>query len=317
MLRLFASNQTLVIILLPILLTVNVVLNNYFDLFEVWRGFQTNLWGLKFLGLNPILSSFFAICLITITATILNFTFNQHEFYERNTFLPSFFYVLLVMFFPFSTMLNGDLFAHFFLAISVNQFLKIKQNEDARSHVFNSAFFLGICTTFNPVYIGFLPFFWIGLSSVRPFQLREYLMVGLGCLIPLLWLSILNINFIDVIFKEMAINETMLSKSYFSITVHILTLVLFLIALRFIFERFTKSSIRFKRLFRMMLLLLIYPIATGIILYYVLGTDYFLSIGLTLLPILLVYAYLDAKVKTVPTILVYLLLVLNVVKFFV
>jgi hypothetical protein len=137
----------------------------------------------------------------------------------------------------------------------------------------------------------------------------------LGFFLPLIWLVLSNVHLVDALFKEMSISETMISKPYFSLLTHLLILFLFLISLRYIFERFGKSSIRFKRLFRIVLFLLIYPIACGTILYYFLKTDYFLSLGLVFLPILLAYLYLDAKVKTLATILFYTLIVLNIVKF--
>lgn len=317
MLRLFSSNQSLVIFLLPLLFMGNILLNNYTDLFEGWRNFETNMWGIRFAIISPMVSSFFAVVLLSVIATIISFTFNQHEFFEKNTYLPSLIYAFLAMYFPFSIMLNGDLFAQLFLVLAINQILKIKQNEDARSHVFNSSFLVGISATFNPIYFGFLPFIWIALLSVRPFVFREFILVLIGIALPVLWTLIVNVSIFQMLFNEMAINETMLSVPYFSVVIHFLILVTFLISLRYIFERFNKSSIRFKRLFRIVFILLIYPILTGVILYYILGTDYFIGIGLSLLPLLLVYIYLDARVKILGAVLLYTLLSLNVLKFFI
>lgn len=315
MLRLFASNQTLSVVFFPMLLILNMVVNANVGLFDGWKSFQTNLWGIPFGTFDYHISNVILVIFLSLTAITINFTFNQHEFYERNTSLPGFIYVLLVMFFPYSVILNGDVFAQLFLALAVNQFLNIKQNEDARFFVFNSAFLLGIAATFNPIYAGFLPLLWFGLSSVRPFVLREHVLILVAFAFPVVWLFVINIEILDVIFKEMEITEIMLGNFYLSTITHFVVLVLFLIALRFLMVRFTKSSIRFKRLIRMILIFLIFPIVFGVIMYYSKSSDYVFSIGIIFLPFILVYTYVDIKNKLIPNLLFYSLIIVHALKF--
>ena len=67
------------------------------------------------------------------------------------------------------------------------QLFRLYQNEDGRAAVFNAAFFAGISAVVHPPIIMILPFLFIMVWSIRPFVLRESLLLITGFGIPLIY----------------------------------------------------------------------------------------------------------------------------------
>ena len=317
MIKLFSKNIVFVLALLPLIILTNILLEIYYPTFTSTQDYITNLWGINFNEVPVVIDKLIVICFLTTNAVLINFTFNQHDFFERSTYLPSLIYVLLATLFPFSTSINGELFAQTFMILSINQLFKItKQMEDIRSNVFNASILIGIAGTFNPIYIYFLLVVFIFLIRLRPFVFREYLLAVLGIIIPFMFLWFFNQTFYkSLIFFDATLNFEKLDPIIVLVP-NIITLLLLLIAYRFILIRFTKSSIRFKRLMNIVLLILLLTISINGLLFSIFETYYYFSIGIFILAVLLPYSYLDAKLKIFSVVLIYGLIALSIIKFF-
>lgn len=315
MIRLFASNTVFVLILVPLLYTVNLILELQFTAINPTSNHTTDLWGLPFQELSFLSSKILMISILSANAILINYIYNKHEFFERNTYLPSLVYLIIVCFFPMSVNLNGNLFAHLFIILALHELLNIKQSEDSRKIAFNAGVFIGLATTMNPVFLYFLPVFSLSLLSIRTFVFREHLLLIIGFIIPFLWLYYIDPTFYIDFFSFSAYLDYGELSNYILIAPHVIVILLLILAYRSIGLRIAKSSIRFKRLMTMVLYLFILSAFTGVIVFTLFNTYFYFSSGAIALSILVPYAYSDNKNKTLTTVLLYLLIALHAIKY--
>lgn len=315
MVRLFASNTVFVLVIVPLLFTANVFLEYNFNAITSSVNHATDLWGIPFHKLSAGISNVILISILTVNAVLINYTYNKHEFFERNTYLPSLIYVLIVCFFPMSTLLNGDLFAHFFIILALHELLNIKQSDDSRRTAFNASLFIGLATTMNPVFLYFLPVFSLSLISIRKFIFREHLLAIIGFVIPFLWLFYVDKDFYSALFEFTAQLDYGRLPNYVLFAPNVIIALLLILSYRNIGLRITKSSIRFKRLMTMVLYLLLLSAISSLIIFTFFNSYFYFSSGAIALSIILPYAYNDSKKKVLPVLLIYGLIVLHIVKF--
>jgi hypothetical protein len=276
---------------------------------------QENLWSFDFDLIPSLYSRAGAFLFICINAYLVNYVFNTHEFYERNSYLPSLVYILLVFLFPMSLRMGEDLIAHTLFILSINQLFNIKQNEDARQMTFLSGLFIGFAATFLPIYLYFLIFIWIGTLSIRPFKLRELLLPLSAVLIPFLWVWLIDQHFYQ---SFITFSSTLNYSKYGNVIIfipHIVVLLLIIVSNKNILDRRSKSSIRYKRILGLVIYTLLFSVVAGILIYIFFESYFYFTLGAVILSIILPYAYLDAKYKWISSTLFYVLLILNVVKF--
>tara|TARA_B100000508_G_scaffold141097_1_gene147106 strand:+ start:216646 stop:217599 length:954 start_codon:yes stop_codon:yes gene_type:complete len=315
MIKYFSNNEPFVLVLIPLLVAGHLVLDIYFPSFEMLAVGQENLWDFDFKLIPALYARTGAFVFVCLNAFLINYVFNTHEFYERNNYLPSLIYILLVFLFPMSLRLGEDLIGHTFFILSINKLFDIKQNEDARHMTFLSGLFIGLAITFLPVYIYFILFIWLGTLTIRPFVLRETLLPLFGAIIPLMWIWLIDQHF----YQSFIEFDSSLDYSKFGNILifipHVIVLLLIIVANKNIIDRRAKSSIRYKRILGLVIYTLLYSILVGGVILAFFETYFYFTIGAVILSIILPYAYLGSKHKWFPAGLLYLLLILNVVKF--
>lgn len=315
MIKLFGSNQPFVLILIPIMVLGHFTLDAFFPSFELLASGQENLWGLDFNLLSTTYSRIGAFILISINAILVNRVFNTHEFYERNTFLPSLIYLLLVFLFPLSLRMQEDLIAHTFFILCLSKLFDIKQNDDARRSTFLSGLFLGCAVTFLPIYIYFLVFIWMGTISIRPFVLREFLLPLLGVVLPLGWVAFIDASFYYSFIEFESFLDYSRFGNFLIFIPHLIVVLLSIIGYKNILERRLKSSIRYKRIVGLTTYVFLFSIISASLVIVITGSYFYFTIGAVILSIILPYSYLDTRRKWIPTALLYGLLALNILKF--
>src|SRR5690554_4622245 len=315
MIKYFANNQSIILVLIPVFVLLHMLMDFYFPEFNMLAVGQENLWNLDFKQINPFLSKSLAFVFICVNAILLNFVFSTLEFYDRFVYLPSIMYVLMVFLFPISLRFGEDLIAHFFFILSFYHLLSIRQNDDARNNTFLSGLFLGTTATFLPVYSSFIFIIWFGVFTIRPFVLREYLLLLVAMIFPFLWVILVNPFFLD----EFFIFDSMLDFSRYGDFViflpHIAIVLLTLLANKKILERRLKSSIRYKRIMAITIFTLLFSVALSVAIFILFDSYFYFTTAVVILPFILPYAYLNVKLKWLPNILFYALIILNVVKF--
>lgn len=189
MLRLFYGNQSYALLLAPVLIGVYGGVNHFLGIYPWPEGsLDLGLWG-KAPNLYPLLSQLLAGVLIFVSASLLNALFNRNEFFDRNTFLPVILYITASSFFPHFYYLSGFGIAAFLLCLSFWSFFQLHQNEDARRIVFNASILWSLGASFFPLLYFMLPFVYFIIWVFRSFKLRESVIIFLGIVIPLIYVS--------------------------------------------------------------------------------------------------------------------------------
>ncbi len=258
-----------------------------------------------------------AFGLILINALLLNTIFNRNEFMERNSYLVPFFYIVFMSFFHSFYFLEGLSIAQTFVVFMLFQLFKLNQNEDGRRTTFNIGIFYGIACTFYPVLLLGFPFvFWM-VWVMRPFILRESMLIAVGFIVPLLYSGVYSL------FVKTKLDKTEFSSSASELHwLNTLVLVagvalLVVLSLKGIYAKITVSSIRMKKLFRVLLLFVFMSVLIVLIDFFVFRKVEPIGILLALILLLLPYGFGEKKQKTLPSLLFYGIFFYSVAKFFI
>lgn len=315
MFKLFSGNQPVILFLLPIVPILNLVLEFFYPTLIAAEKFHTNLWLIQpQIEFNFWLGSL-AVVFLTLNGILVNSIFNRNEFYDKNTYLPSVIYVVLACLFPFSVLFNGEALAHTFVILMIAQLFRLKQNEDGRAASFFSAFFLGVAATLNPIYILILPFLWMSIARIRPFFVREYALTLFGFSIPMLYLFYVNPLFYKMLFVFDAKLEYNQFDGYLLWIPYVIVSLLLVLSYKNIITRLPTSTIRYKRLLSVVIFVFLYVLIIAIATTYLYKTSYYLAAGAIVLALILPYAYLETRARSIVALLFYLLVAVNVLKF--
>lgn len=316
MIKYFANNNSFVVILIPIFVALHMLMDHYFPAFDMTQVGQENLWNLDFDLISFWPSRALTLVFICTNAILLNFVFNKLSFYDKFIYLPSLTYIFMVFLFPISLRFSEDLIGHFFFILSFNQLLTIEQNEDARNQSFLSGLFLGTAATFLPIYVTFIAVIWIGLFIIRPFVLREHLLPVVGLTFPFLWVILVNPFFLEEMFSfNSYLNHTNVGDFVIYVG-YLIVVIIALMANRKILERRLKSSIRYKRIISVTFFALLFAATLSTLLLVTHDTYFYFTIAVAILPFVLPYAFLNVSRTWIPNSLFYILMLLNVIKFF-
>lgn len=252
MVKLFLGNRAGVLLLIPVLVAVYFGLNFQSNYYTQETASNLGLWG-EAIVIYPITAKFVAAVLICLNAFGINWIYNTNEFLERNSYMSSLLYVILMSFYHSFYSLDGLLIAHTCIIAMLFQFFKLRQNEDGKRHVFNGAFYAGLAASFHPPMIALIPFVLIMIWNIRPFVFRETIIALMGFGVPLLYGGVYlwySGHGIELRILEQATNY--LQKQTDFLVMAVLFTLLFLLSLVSIRGKMQKSSIRLKKLVRIL-----------------------------------------------------------------
>lgn len=317
MIRLFLGNRSIVVGLLPFIVVIYVVLNLSSQYYAYGGGSNFGFWGNYEISKNPIIIQLVTSVFILANALIINAIFNWNEFLGRNSFMPSLLYVLLMSFYHSFYKLDGLLLSHTFFILAILQIFKMRQNEDGRKLVFNAALFTGLAATFHPPIIGFLPFLYFMIWTIRPFIIREIILILIGFSIPLIYAAFyLTYSHISISLKLLQDSNKYDRHQFdFLLTtgIFILSLLLSLISLQ---SNMKKSSNRLKKLVQILWWIIITGLVLGVMDYFLFGQIERFSLMMIPLSFLLTFSFIHKTLYYVANGLFYITLIYSVVKFF-
>jgi hypothetical protein len=315
-LRPFQSNQAFVYGLLLPTIVAFYLLNGYFQHYTYNPIIELGLWGKVELE-NQTVSMVLAGIFISINAFQINFLFNKHEFLDRNIYAPSLFYVILMSlsqtFYDFDSLL----IVHFCWLQVIRLLFLMRPGEDNRIQAFNAALFIGIASTFIPATASLFLGVWFAAWALKSFNFREWILMIFGFCFPLAnaavfwWYS-------GHSFGRSLLRHSKLIKyeDYIFYTTIGSVFVLFLLSLIGIQIRIRKSSIRFKKLNRTLVILLIFSLFFGVAeLVFYQQVEWFTLMFIPL-SFFFTFAFIHDFWKKVATTLYYLILLITVGKFF-
>lgn len=315
MIKRFADNKSIIVLLIPLFVIIHLFLGRYLFPFQNITLGQENLWLINFNHLSAFLSALLTFIFLCGNAILLNYVFNNFDYYERLNFLPSFFYILLIFLFPISFNFCEDLVAHTFFILAFSQLLHIHQNEDARNYSFLAGLFIGIATTFLPEYSLLIVISYFVLFIIRPFVFREHILPLLGFAFPFMWVYLINPHFFNDFLRVTSFLAYSPSEQLEFALAGMLVFVLFIHAYRQIIKQSGKSSIRHKKIMTITSFTFFYALAITILVSLVFKTYFYFTILIVILPIILSFSYLNKKPKWFPETLIYLIVLINILKF--
>jgi hypothetical protein len=250
--KLFLGNRAIVLFILPVVIGFYVLLNLLTEYYSFSEPTSFGIWGLGS-NAHPVIAQLLSGILILVNALSINAIFNRNQFLERNNYMSSLLYIVLMSFYHSFYRIDGLLISHSFIVLMIYQLYFLRQNKDGRKFSFNAAFFGGVAVTFHPNLFPLFPFVFLMIWSIRPFVLRETVLVTIGFGIPLLYAAIYQF----LIEKPLDFQLMELATRYeqkqidLLVTLGILS-VLFVLSLLSIRARMRTSSIRLKKLVRIL-----------------------------------------------------------------
>ena len=145
----------------------------------------------NYVGHNTFISSYmhvlfqtFSILLIFFQALILNQIIIKHKFFHGSSYLPAFFYVILMSLFAEFVTLNEVLIANTFLLFALEKLFVISKKERPLVQIFDTGILLSIASLFYLPSIFFFLHFFVIIALLRTFVWREWIIGLSGIIIP-------------------------------------------------------------------------------------------------------------------------------------
>jgi hypothetical protein len=316
MLRFFLGNQLLVVLLLPLFIGGYILLNMYSDHVEPTGVLNLGWWG-SYATADHLWMRFLGGGVVFLNALLLNFLFNTNGFYERNTYIVSLVYVVLMSYFQAFYEFDGALIAHFLLIAALFQLFRLENNLDGRRLTFNIGFLAGLAAVFYPPFVCVLPVVWLMITRIRPFVFREIVLATTGFLVPLLY------AFLNLFLQKQQINWNVLSTAGNYQEKHLVFLVstgvfglLALLSVIGIRLKNAKSSIRFKKVSAIVLLVFFTGVLMGGVQILFVQQFEWLSFANVALCLFFPFAFFHKPTQVFGTIVFYAAFLFSVAKFF-
>ena len=317
MLRLFIGNQLFAILLLPFIIGGYVLLNAYSHCFEILPSIELGFWGKhSFYNVNALF--YLTGILVLFNSILANYLFNSNEFYDRNSYVISLFYIVFTSYFQSFYQLDGILLSHTFILLAFFQLFHLENNVDGRKWSFNAGIFFGIAATLNPPLFILLPVIWLMITRIRPFVFRELLLASLGFVLPIVYLIFYLFLNKDIILKNVfEIDKQAIHNHWVIITSIGLFAFLTFLSLIAISYKTSKSSLRFKKLTAILKLLMYLGVLLGVVEYVSFGHYELLSISMIALAFFLPFAFFNKSSLLVGKLLFYGTFIFSIVRFFI
>lgn len=266
---------------------------------------------------ESILSQIFAPIIILSNALLLNAIFNRNGFMEKDNYLPALIYIVGKSYFHSYYFVNGFGLAETFMILAFLQVFKLDQNTDGRKAVFNAAFFAGTAASFYPILLLFIPFLFIIVWILRPFVFRESALLAIGFLIPLIYAGCYSTLF-GIPIKGSSFTGFPTEWNFPDL--YVIAGGLFLLGIATISplsQKLGQSSIRLKKLFRVIAWMILFYTLVSALELLILGKLDAPSYIIGWFAFIITYSFGMKQVRQFPTFVFYLLLIFSVGKFFV
>lgn len=317
MIRLFSSNRASVLILIPLIIALYFALNYWQAYYVDEITINLGIWG-EYEQFNPLVARISSGILIFIIALLINLIFNTNEFFDRNNYLPSMLYVVMMSFYHSFYSIDGIQISHLFIVLMFMQLFKLNQHLPGKRQIFNAMFFAGIATSFHPPLIAFFLFFYFMILVIRPFQFKELIIGLLGFSIPIIYAFVLLIVFQQAIDLEILNQSTDYTNKQtdFLITTVLFSLMLILSLIGYR-AKIKSSGIRLKKLNSIIAFWLFIAVSLGFYDFIKFQQIERFSFMLIAFAFYLTYAFTSKLLTTVASILFYITFIYSLIKFFI
>jgi hypothetical protein len=133
---------------------------------------------------NSIYSKVLTFLVMIFTAFYLLSINSKHIVIKQRTYLPAFFYILLVSCFVPLQRINPAVFSGFFILFAIDHVLSIYHKDNALDNIFRAGFFIGLASLFYAPSILYLFALLLSILSIRTFNIREWFASLFGAMAP-------------------------------------------------------------------------------------------------------------------------------------
>lgn len=316
MVRLFIGNRAGVLLLLPFIIGAYFMLNNMTGYYQQEETANLGAWG-EAIGANPLFLSIIASVVIFANAIGINLIYNTNEFLERNSYMSSLLYVILMSFYHSFYSLDGLLLAHTFLILTMYQFFMLNQHSDGRRQIFNGMFFAGVSATFHPPLIALFPLLCFMFWVIRPFVFREFILGLVGFGLPLVYAGVylwVSEHEIQLQILEQITDYT--NKQTDFLVTAVLFSLLFTLSLFSIRARMQKSTLRLKKLTIILWWFIALALIMGCVDFFMFRQIERFSFMMIPLSVFLTFSFVNRTFGRIAGLLFYLTLSYSLAKFF-
>lgn len=316
MIRLLIEDRAFTLFLLPLFTAIYVLLNVFFPEYNSSNEFDLGLFG-TYLWNSSLTRQMIGGTVVFLNAIGINYIFNHYNFYEKTTYFPAFIYIVWMSFFEGMYNLDGFVISHIACILMILQLFKLNQNEDGRKIVFNAAFFAGLATCLHLTNVVILPFLFLMVWIARPFVLRESLLLLAGFITPLLYAGVLILFQNDSLQQdwELDTNNLWLDRAGIMIisTAALLFIILSVFGIR---NKLQKSSIRFRKLTRILWMFFFMSLSIGLLDLLLLAQMDSFSLVFVVVPIFSFFSFLKKPLSVIASGLFFLVMICSFLKFF-
>jgi hypothetical protein len=190
MISIFNNNRIVlgvVLLLLTFLLSMVVLVNpEWYVLSDFQSPFYSLLvdWLKRISGNNFYFFFIISLALIFIQAIVINRFVNDIKLFPKITYVPGLLYILCASLFREYLFFNPVLIVNTFIVLIVIKMFSVYKKADCHKDIFDVGLMIGICALIYFPSLSLLLLFFIGLSILRPFAWREWVIGIIGVLVP-------------------------------------------------------------------------------------------------------------------------------------
>lgn len=133
---------------------------------------------------------FLAIAFVSLEAIYLSIIVNRHEVLFRNSYLPAFMYVLLMSCALPLLQFHPLIVVNLIMLIVLDKTFSLFKGESPTTSLFDCGFLVSAASLVYFPAAFFFVLFLIALAMLRPFNVREWVIVFVGFLLPYFFLSV-------------------------------------------------------------------------------------------------------------------------------
>lgn len=209
---------------------------------------------------NPMIYPAITYILIFTQAIVFNRLINDQKMMQRVNYLPAMSYLLITSMFSEWNLLTAPLVINTLLIWIWAKLNTLYNNENPKSTLLNIGMIIGICTFLYFPSLAFVLLIVLALIFSRPFKLEEWVISGLGILVPYYFLFsylFLTDELYGFKIPQFEISYPYFYKNYWELAGICLVLISFLAGVFFIQSNFRKQHVQVRKRWGLLLLYLI------------------------------------------------------------
>ena len=186
-LKLYKSNISLAVIIIPILaavLCIPILINDFIPS-TYYFNWENELF--NFINQHKISSFILTVLFLIANSALINFEFSKSQLSSKITYVPALFYLVLISFKVY-ILFEPYLILHTVLLLLFRLLMTLEQNSPSLNIAFKSALLIGVLTCFSLYYFVLVIVLYVALSTIKSFYWREWVLPIIGLVIPLLYL---------------------------------------------------------------------------------------------------------------------------------